>query len=786
MAYPADTPAPPVVFVSYAWEGAAHERWVHEEFATRLQERDGCDVRLDVWHARPGDPLPAFMETAVRESRHVLVVCTPSYKAKTDGRRGGVGYEAGIMTGELFMGRPAPGKFIPVLRAGDPDDAIPSWLLGRFYIDLRGAPGTDRYERQYERLLATLYGYDPEAPPRGPAPDPTRFGRTRSPDAASGRPPGGERVGAGAGGAAAPAPAAARHVADGRRPAASPGSSAPAAPPGVPCVPRPLPPSLGARFVGRDAELQRLDVLLTRRAGRGPGAVALTGARTGALQGGGGVGKTRLALEYVHRFGARRFPGGLFWVDADADPAALEERQHAILTALDPAAPDMRAYRDAAGGRDLRRDLVAACAALPAERPALVVLDNLPEPAPGEARRPLEHWWPARAHTAVLATSRLDVARAGGGAVDAVPVDVLDPASARHLLTDGYGGRPRLTDADWDAITAWVGHLPLALTLLRDTLGTNALTPEALVAMARADRDVAAETDALADALREELGTDAVRGVRDAFALSYSRLAPAAQHAARLLAQLGPAPVPEAVVAALGAVFTPAARAALTGRAFVTALPAATPPLFGTMHRVLAAFLRACPAPGDDPAAEWRLAADALLAVMTPEACRDPARWPEVGACWPHAEALARRRAGVLTDAPDGAAPHAADTARAISLLLRGSELLLAQGAYTEAAAVGQCALAAAEGRLGPGHPATLASAHSLAETLWAQRDLAGARALFERALEALTRVLGPEHPDTLASADSLGGTLWSQGDLAGARALTESRAAALRRVREV
>ena len=106
----------PKVFVSYAWESDALKVWV-KEFATRLR-RDGVETKLDQWHVVPGDQLPAFMEEAIRENDFVLIVCTPEYKKKSEGRRGGVGYEGDIMTAEVLQ-KQNHRKFIPVLREGD-------------------------------------------------------------------------------------------------------------------------------------------------------------------------------------------------------------------------------------------------------------------------------------------------------------------------------------------------------------------------------------------------------------------------------------------------------------------------------------------------------------------------------------------------------------------------------------------------------------------------------------------------------------------------------------------
>ena len=104
------TEATPRVFISYSWESDAHKAWV-AELAGRLRS-DGVNVVLDQWHLRLGDQLPQFMETTVRESSFVLIVCTPRYKERSDGRLGGVGYEGHVITAEVFRSQNER-KFIP-------------------------------------------------------------------------------------------------------------------------------------------------------------------------------------------------------------------------------------------------------------------------------------------------------------------------------------------------------------------------------------------------------------------------------------------------------------------------------------------------------------------------------------------------------------------------------------------------------------------------------------------------------------------------------------------------
>src|SRR4051794_29184670 len=116
-------PNAPEVFVSYSWDDADHKQWV-ADFAGRLRQ-DGVNAKIDQWELVPGDKLPQFMETAIRANDFVLLVCTPNYKAKADGRKGGVGYEGDIMTGEV-LGKGNHRKYVPILRRGTRDAAIPS------------------------------------------------------------------------------------------------------------------------------------------------------------------------------------------------------------------------------------------------------------------------------------------------------------------------------------------------------------------------------------------------------------------------------------------------------------------------------------------------------------------------------------------------------------------------------------------------------------------------------------------------------------------------------------
>ena len=149
----------PTAFVSYSWDSDEHKQWVHD-LATRMRS-DGIDVTLDQWHAVPGDQLPQFMETAIRENDYVVIVCTPKYCDRSDSRTGGVGYEGDIITAEITFTRNHR-KFIPVLRGPDWISSAPSWIKGKFYLSLNADPYA---ESSYSDLLATIHQMRPAAPP---------------------------------------------------------------------------------------------------------------------------------------------------------------------------------------------------------------------------------------------------------------------------------------------------------------------------------------------------------------------------------------------------------------------------------------------------------------------------------------------------------------------------------------------------------------------------------------------------------------------------------------------
>lgn len=153
----------PTAFISYSWDDDSHKDWVLG-LASRLVE-NGVNVKLDRWDVPLGDSLTAFMESSVQNCDFTLVVCTPNYADRSLQRKGGVGYEQQIITGQIASGVPRS-KFIPLIRSGsfnasDEDSSLPPHFLGIHALDMRGDVSDDTFED----LLRAIYKAPRLSPP---------------------------------------------------------------------------------------------------------------------------------------------------------------------------------------------------------------------------------------------------------------------------------------------------------------------------------------------------------------------------------------------------------------------------------------------------------------------------------------------------------------------------------------------------------------------------------------------------------------------------------------------
>jgi hypothetical protein len=145
----------PKTFISYSWTSPEHEAWVLR-LATELREV-GVDVILDKWDLKEGHDAIVFMEQMVTnpDIKKVILVCDRKYTEKTDGRAGGVGTEAQIISPAVYS-KSDQDKFVAVTTeiGADGKPFLPTYYKGRIYIDLSGDVV---YRQNFEQLVRWTY-----------------------------------------------------------------------------------------------------------------------------------------------------------------------------------------------------------------------------------------------------------------------------------------------------------------------------------------------------------------------------------------------------------------------------------------------------------------------------------------------------------------------------------------------------------------------------------------------------------------------------------------------------
>jgi tetratricopeptide (TPR) repeat protein/transcriptional regulator with XRE-family HTH domain len=519
------------------------------------------------------------------------------------------------------------------------------------------------------------------------------------------------------------------------------GALAPHAPlppgPRMPIRPNPL-------FVGRGEEL--LQVATALRGGDTTVALGQVVASTGL----GGLGKTQLAVELVHRYG-RFFAGGVFWLSfASADEIPLQ-----VAACAGSGAAGLEAD---VSSRPLEERVKLVTGAWQNAVPRLLVFDNC------EEESLLETWRPTSGGCRVLVTSRRSRWAPTVG-VTAVPLDLLPRQYSIELLRryrpDLAADDPRL-----DAIANRLGDLPLALHLA----GRYLLAYRAEVSL----DDYLAELDqpALirhASLLGEGLDdspspTHHVQSLAQTFALCVGRLdreREVDRVAIALLARMAwMAPgeaVPRDLLARTLEEVAPHQRADGLRRLGAVGLVEEGEGWL-RLHRLLVHFVRQ---EGLDPDAHP--AVDRALIGCGEDATEGHLTGSALAAVIPH-----------LVDVAGAAGGGSSDERCAAELSTAAGRALQNVGDPRAARPWFERALAIWETVLGPDDADTAEGLHNLAWLLHEQGDLAAARPLFERALAVWETVLGPDHPDTALALNNLAVLLQDQGELVVARPLYE------------
>jgi hypothetical protein len=217
-------------------------------------------------------------------------------------------------------------------------------------------------------------------------------------------------------------------------------------------------------FVGRERDLKTLARVL-----KGGETAAIGQVETAATTGLGGIGKTQLASEFVHRYG-RFFEGGVFWLSF-ADPKAVPSEVAAC------GGVGFMELRPNFGDLTLGDQVNLVRAVWQEPMPRLLVFDNCEDP------ELLDRWRPPSGGCRILMTSRRADWEPTLG-VKTLPLDVLQRDESLALLQYYYA---QADDQILDAIAAELGDLPLALHLAGSYLARyrRAITPAQYLAQLR-------------------------------------------------------------------------------------------------------------------------------------------------------------------------------------------------------------------------------------------------------------------------------------------------------------
>ncbi|MFL6075519.1 MAG: FxSxx-COOH system tetratricopeptide repeat protein [Mycobacteriales bacterium] len=475
-------------------------------------------------------------------------------------------------------------------------------------------------------------------------------------------------------------------------------------------------------FVGREVLLDRIrDSALSGR----------SAALVQAVSGLGGLGKTRLAIEYAYRH--RDEYRLVWWVRAEQQETLVSDYAELAGT-LGLPSPDQQDLAVAAVRQELGR-----------RTDWLLIFDN------ADDTEAVDRLLPDLPRGHVLITTR----RQAWPSAETVRVDALSTDAAVDYLRcrTGVDDRPTAT-----SLAEALGNLPLALSQAAAVIADGMTAGEYLDLLHTRAPELFAEGHP----------PDYRASVTTTWQVSFDRLssAPAAVALIRLCAFLAADAVPLDVLQpsrdmpadVVGALTDPLARSRATGALRKYSLAEVANGQL-SMHRLVQLVVRT--QLGDD-AGTWAATAVRAVASAFPTSPDDPSGWPTAEQLVPHALIAA-----------DHAKSHGVAQREAAGMLERAARYLVARGLLDQAADYARraCALAS---HFTADDTCALAAQHAHATVLHQQGKLGAARELLEDVYERRRRVLGARHITTLATGRELMWTRFDQGEWISAQALDE------------
>ncbi|MEP6778305.1 MAG: TIR domain-containing protein [Gemmatimonadaceae bacterium] len=532
----------------------------------------------------------------------------------------------------------------------------------------------------------------------------------------------------------------------------------------TPHSPAVLPASIDDEFVGQAEILWQIDeVLENRRAsGNSPGSNSV------ALVAMGGVGKSRIAIEYMHRRAIGRYDGGIFWINADVPLAQLDEQHHAILSALCEAAgksiATLKEYRDKKSDLDLSQDLRKAIRELSTDNRIFVVVDNIPERPTSEAfdTELLIGSWPGFGVCDTIFTSRVKIGASYAG-VHSLQVESLSDTDARMLMQSGVTATSNISQDAWTRVTNWVGNLPLVLSLLNKALRYGSVTAQELLEHADARVNPASDADEFEVALTGLVDPRWERGVATALSISFATLNEEEQLAALIISRLGSTSIPLAMIERRSDLFSRRTRAVLSQRSIVGIAQAERVASYGEMHRVFAAHLiRTRTRIQEEDLA--KIVCGVVSNSMNVSNRDDPANWPYLNTCAAHAM-------HVVTTIPT----YPSTAREVVKMCQDVGYLFWDKSSVNDAIVAERIAVDVASKYFGPSHSMTLSANAALAGSLFRVGNLDEARTILEEVLAKYEERLAADDERTLSTQNQLAAVYARQNDLDGAKKLLEN-----------
>ncbi|HEX8200754.1 MAG TPA: FxSxx-COOH system tetratricopeptide repeat protein [Isosphaeraceae bacterium] len=530
-----------------------------------------------------------------------------------------------------------------------------------------------------------------------------------------------------------------------------------------------MPHARNAGFVGRERLLEQVRLAL-RPVADATRTVALT--QVQAVHGLGGIGKTQVAIEFVHAHGAEF--DAVFWVLANTPKRlASDFAELARVVGL----PDATSTTDVnEQARAVRRWLES-----PESGRWLLVFDNVDEP------EHLRGYLPTQPGGLVLTTSRRSHWPPG---VRAFEVRELERPASVKLLLERSG---QADAAAADRLAAALGDFPLALAQAAGYLAESGLALATYLDLYRERR---------AELLQKGDPPDGYTlTVFTTLDMAMSRInTPEAEELLGLIACLAPDAIPRSLLeAAFADPIRLADALAALGRHSLIAV--------GTEGVEAHRLVQAVAWDRMPPEAQSRHAARAvsLLEAAFPRECYEVRTWDVCKLLQPHAAHAARLaergrsvpetigklldRVGVFDEfrarSEDAEASFRQSLAvweaafgledpRVARTLTHLGRVLQDRGKLAEARRCLERALRIKEAAYGPDHPQVASTLGNLGNVAHAQGDLAEARRCQERALRIEETAYGPDHPEVASTLNNLGLVAQLQGDLAEARRCQE------------